>query len=88
VRTADTRTYTLNPALQVPKKPSLVECPDLKEYLYSLSPNHWANVATMKRYVSNLLVPYLMKARMLGACNAFDCGQLHLSVGWLAESTI
>lgn len=67
----------------MPKKPSLVEYPDLKEYLYSLSPNHWANVATMKRYVSNLLVPYLMKVRMLGACTARGCGWLS-SVSWLA----
>jgi hypothetical protein len=51
---------------KLPKKPSLVQYPDVREYLYSLSPNHWANVSTMKRFVSDLVVPYLMKVCMSG----------------------
>jgi hypothetical protein len=51
---------------KLPKKPSPVQYPDMKEYLYSLSPNHWANVSTMKRYISDLVVPYLMKVWWAG----------------------
>lgn len=50
---------------KVPAKPSLIKYPDLKKWVYSLSPNHWATVRTMMRYTKDLLVPYLQEVGCL-----------------------
>jgi hypothetical protein len=41
----------------------------MEDYLFSFTPNHWADVDTTKAWVKKLLVPYLVKVSQPRSCS-------------------